>query len=175
MKKISKFSNKNIVKAERGLLNILFEKFEQAIQDEKKIKLMLKNNLVIECIPLGITTQQKRTFFNIKFENKEKSVAVDRIYGLEILDIKFRTPSYEYNEVVFEISGALAKRYNMRENETMLEKNLDTIVVLNKGEDKDLLISRLLRYDSLCKIREPINYKEDMKKIINDTLANYGE
>ena len=49
------------------------------------------------------------------------------------------------------------------------------ITISNVGEDKDKLLSRLLRYDKYCEILKPIEYREEMKTIINDMLANYGE
>ena len=46
--------------------------------------------------------------------------------------------------------------------------------VINRNENKELLLSRLLRYDDKCEIIQPKSYREEMKTIINDMLANYG-
>ena len=173
--KLNKYSNKTILKLERNSINFSFEIFEKAIQEERKIRLHLKNNTTNDCIHKNIITHQKRTFFNIKNENNEKSIAVDKISGIEILNETFKTPNYEQNLAIFEISGPLAERYNLRENEELIKTEQEKIIVSNIGEDKNLLISRLLRYDSLCEVKAPGNYRSEMIKIINDTLANYGE
>ena len=136
---------------------------------------MLRTQAVIDCIPLSITTHQKRTYFRIKHDNKEKSIALDRIIGIEILNEIFKTPDFENNIAIFEVRGNLAHRYNLRENEVMIKQEGSSITIENKGEDMNLLLSRLLRYDSLCEVKSPALCRSEMIKIINDTLANYGE
>lgn len=173
--KLNKYSNKTILKVDRTSINISYEIFEKAIKEERKIRVTFKTNKVIDCIPLNIISYQKRTYFNIKQENKEKSIAVDKISFIELLDEKFKTPSFEQNETIFELKGALAERYNLRENENLIVNGKDKIIISNIGEDKNLLISRLLRYDSLCEIKAPAICRSKIKKVINDTLANYGE
>ena len=57
----------------------------------------------------------------------------------------------------------------------MIKQEGSSITIENKGEDMNLLLSRLLRYDSLCEVKSPALCRSEMIKIINDTLANYGE
>lgn len=175
IKNINKYSNKTILKVQKETINISYEAFEKAIIEERKIRLTFKNKSSIDCIPLSITTHQKRTYFRIKENNIEKSIAVDKIIGIEILNEMFKTPDYEHNQAVFEVKGALAHRYNLRENEVLLRQNNNSITIENTGEDMNLLLSRLLRYDSLCEVKAPAKYRTEIIKIINDTLANYGE
>lgn len=173
--KLNRFSNKTILRIEKETINISFEAFEKAIKEERKVRLMLRTQAVIDCIPLSITTHQKRTYFRIKHDNKEKSIALDRIIGIEILNEIFKTPDFENNTAIFEVRGNLAHRYNLRENEVMIKQEGSSITIENKGEDMNLLLSRLLRYDSLCEVKSPALCRSEMIKIINDTLANYGE
>lgn len=173
--KLNRFSNKTILRIEKETINISFEAFEKAIKEERKVRLMLRTQAVIDCIPLSITTHQKRTYFRIKHDNKEKSIALDRIIGIEILNEIFKTPDFENNIAIFEVRGNLAHRYNLRENEVMIKQEGSSITIENKGEDMNLLLSRLLRYDSLCEVKSPALCRSEMIKIINDTLANYGE
>ena len=64
----------------------------------------------------------------------------------------------------------------MREHETLLQSGLpDYIKVANNGEDKDKLLSRLLRYDKYCEILSPKSYRDEMKLMIEKMLENYGE
>ena len=175
IKNINKYSNKTILKVQKETINISYEAFEKAIIEERKIRLTFKNKSSIDCIPLSITTHQKRTYFRIKENNIEKSIAVDKIIGIEILNEMFKTPDYEHNQAIFEVRGALAHRYNLRENEVLLRQDNNAITIENTGEDMNLLLSRLLRYDSLCEVKAPATYRTEIIKIINDTLANYGE
>lgn len=175
IKNINKYSNKTILKVQKETINISYEAFEKAIIEERKIRLTFKTKSSIECIPLSITTHQKRTYFRIKENNIEKSIAVDKIIGIEILNEMFKTPDYEHNQAIFEVRGALAHRYNLRENEILLRQDNNAITIENTGEDMNLLLSRLLRYDSLCEVKAPATYRTEIIKIINDTLANYGE
>ena len=64
----------------------------------------------------------------------------------------------------------------MRENEYVLEENLpEYIVVVNKGEEKDVLFSRLFRYAEYCEIQHPKFYREEVREILKNALSNYGE
>ncbi|MBE7710661.1 MAG: WYL domain-containing protein [Cyanobacteria bacterium SIG31] len=175
VEKLNKYTNKTLVKINKETLYMSYEAFEKAISDEKKVRILLRSKETLDCIPLSITTHQKRTFFNVKFENKEKSIPVDKISGIEILEEYFKVPNFERNLAIFKVYGDLSQRYNLREHEQLIEKDLNSSTVENKGEDKDILLSRLLRYDSLCEIKAPMSYREEMKKIIEETLANYGE
>ena len=64
----------------------------------------------------------------------------------------------------------------MRENEQLIAKSKSgTITISNRGENKDILLSRLLRYDDKCEVLNPIEYREEMKNILSNALSNYGE
>ena len=54
------------------------------------------------------------------------------------------------------------------------DDNAIATTVIGNIKGKNALISRLLRYDSLCEIIEPLICREDMIKIIKQTLSNYG-
>ena len=68
----------------------------------------------------------------------------------------------------------MVQRYTLREHESYITKNEDECVISNTGENKELLFSRLLRYDSSCEILNPIEYREEMKLLLNSALSNYG-
>ena len=64
----------------------------------------------------------------------------------------------------------------MREHEQLLTDNRpEYITVSNTGENKAALLSRLLRYDTSCEIENPVNYRDEMKAILNNMLSSYGE
>ena len=65
LEKINRHSNKKILKVETQTLNIICEAFEKSIQESRKIRLFLKNKLILDCIPLGITTHNKKIYLTV--------------------------------------------------------------------------------------------------------------
>lgn len=171
--KLAKYSNKQLVRADRQVPHKAIEMFDRAIQEKRKINLMFKNNTNITCIPVGIVENKGKTFFNIHLEEKEKLYVLDNIVGIEVLPQRF-AKNYTGQVVVYTLTGNLAKRYELRENEQLISKEQDSITISNKGENKEILFSRLLRYDSSCEILHPKHYREEMKQLLNDMLKNYG-
>lgn len=171
--KLAKYSNKQLVRADRQVPHKAIEMFDRAIQEKRKINLMFKNNTNITCIPVGIVENKGKTFFNIHLEEKEKLYVLDNIVGIEVLPQRF-AKNYTGQVVVYTLTGNLVKRYELRENEQLISKEQDSITISNKGENKEILFSRLLRYDSSCEILHPKHYREEMKQLLNDMLKNYG-
>ena len=76
--------------------------------------------------------------------------------------------------IVFRIKNRLAKNYRMRDCETLqtLEQNGNKVIV-NKGEDLNVLLARLMKYGRECEVVSPKFFKEEMLNRINKTLSNY--
>lgn len=174
VEKLNRYSNKKIARVEKNSYKLTSELFEGAVADKRKINLMLKNKQILECIPLKVVENKGKTFFNIYYNNKERMVDSFRVSGIEILTQKF-IQNFKDPSVIFVLKGDLAKRYTLRENEQLLEQKTDTITISNRGENKDILFSRLLRYDDKCEIINPKIYRDEMIQILNETLQNYGE
>jgi predicted DNA-binding transcriptional regulator YafY len=169
------FSNKQIVQIEKGMAERACAEFEQAIKTQKKVKLILKTKKIIECVPIDILEKDGKLYFHVIYDKKEKNIASNRISGIEISQEKFADLKFD-NTVIYKLTGDLAKNYNLRENERILNNNLpdsETIIIYN--ENIPMLISRLLRYGELCEIINPEKTRSKIKDIINETLANYGE
>ena len=174
--RLNKFSNKDIIRIEKKTIDLAFEHFEKAIQENKRIKLMLKTKTIIECKPIDIINLNDKKRFKILVNDSEKIVSVDSVSALEILGKAFNTEEQAGQTVVFKLTGNLASRYTLREQEKLTEHHLpEYIVVSNVGENKNELISRLLRYDKNCEILRPQVYREEMKTELKAMLANYGE
>lgn len=175
IEKINRFSNKKIMRVEKDSFNFTIEVFERAISEKRKVKLMLKNHTECEGIPLGIVENSGRTFFNMFYKNRERIIDIDRLSGIEILNQKY---FHNYSElcVVYKLTGGLAQRYTLRDNEQLMAPfDGECIVVSNRGENKAMLFSRLLRYDKDCEILNPKSYRQEMQQIIVEALGNYGE
>lgn len=173
---LSKYSNKQIIRVEPKTRQKAFELFDKAVAEKRKINLLFRAKAVFECIPLRIVQKKGKTCFNVIHEGKEKVIAADRISGLEIMDRRFaQTDNSSQQEVVFKLKGKLAGTYTLRENEEIMPDSTDgNLVVSNKGEEKDVLFSRLLRYDKSCEILYPLHYREEMKNLLDEMLKNYG-
>ena len=75
-------------------------------------------------------------------------------------------------ETIFELYGKLSKSYLLKENERIIDNYPDKIVVANSSKDKDALLKRLLRYDTLCKVLFPKEDVEKFSEIIKKSLEN---
>lgn len=172
--KIDKYSNKQLAKVEKRTIDIVYERFYKAISQKRRILLIFKVKTVLEVIPVDIIDIKGRKMFKvIDDNNNEQLISVEKISGLEILDKKFEE---EEQTVTFKLYEGLASRYTLREHEEIQTNNLpEYIVVKNVGEEKDKLISRLLRYDSKCEIISPQSYRDEIKVMLNKMLENYGE
>lgn len=170
---LSKYSNKRIMRVEANTSQQVYELFDTAISEKRKIRLMFRAKAIFECIPLGIIQKKGKNCFHVIHNGKEKSISVDRISGIEVTDEKYEHESSQ--DVLFKLKGGLAERYSIRENEKIVTNELPNhIVVSNTGESKEALFSRLLRYDSSCEILYPAHYREEMKKLLDEMLDNYG-
>lgn len=172
--KIGKYSNKRIIRVEKDSSKLTYKTFNDAIEEQRKIRLMYKTREVLECIPVDIVQHKGRTFFSVIYNNNEKLVCEERISGIEITPLKYSVNN-SVPSVVFVLKGELAKRYEARENEVVTENPDKTLKVVNTGDKKEILLSRLMRYDSNCEIIAPESYRNEMKKMLTDALKNYGE
>jgi len=177
IRRLNKYSNKDIIRVEKKTFKITCEMFDKAIREKRKVMLMFKAKALLKCIPLEIVEQKGKLCFKVLYNDKERYVAMERISGLEILGKVFVPSEEELGEtVVFKIKGDLIPRYTLREHELEIGRHVpEYITISNTGEDKKELLSRLLRYDKLCEIVSPQHYRDELKSMLNDMLANYGE
>ena len=175
IEKLSRYSNKEISRLDGDIANITYSIFEKALTNKCKLKLMLKNKTSLTCVPINIVEYKGKQYFHIYVEDKERMVLIDSVAGIEILKERF-IPINTNETIIFKLTGDLAKNYNLRENEKIVNTDLpESITVMNRCENKMLLLSRLLRYGNLCEIEKPRYIREEMAKIVEETLKNYGE
>ena len=176
LERLNRFSTRDLIRVEEKNIEKTFEIFEKAISEKRRIKLMLRTKFIVECIPLEIVMYKNKQCFQVFHKNKIRNISVQRVSGMEILGKRSPLEEYLGEEVIFRITGGLAQRYDLREHEKILKKESpDSIVISNIGEEKEELLTRLLRYDKCCEILSPTSYREEMISIIENMLANYGE
>ena len=49
------------------------------------------------------------------------------------------------------------------------------LIVVNRNEPFEKLLSRLMKYTTSCELISPKYLRDDMIKLISDSLSNYGE
>lgn len=173
--KLSKYSNKTIKKIDDDTIDFAEAMFKKAASEGKKVRLMFKMNSTIECCPIGIIEENGKKYFHVWHNNKERKILSERLSYIEITKEKFGIIKSN-EDIVYKLTGGLASRYQIRPHEKIIDNHLpEYIVISNMGETPEMLLPRLLRYDSLCEVKKPNIVRAEMKKIVDRTLANYGE
>ena len=170
--KLSKYSNKTLWRMEKKTTKVVFECFERAIEDRRKIKLILKNKKTYECIPIKLIEEKKSSYFLVEINGKEKLISINSVAAIQSSDIRYIKKFYNQS-VLFRLTGGLAKRYTPRDCESVIKEPDGSLIVTNRGECKEILLSRLLRYDTCCEIISPREYRQEMLDILVATLKNY--
>ena len=174
MSRINKFSNKHIARVEKKTFKNICELFERAVEEKRKVVLMFRAKALLECVPLKISESKNQLYFHVNYNGKDRAISADRISGIHILDKRFVEYQETETSVVYKLTGELAQRYELREHEQISDYNLpEHIVVKNSSENKEELISRLLRYDSCCEVLYPFAFREKFKNNVNNMLKNY--
>ena len=175
LQKLNKYSNKDIVKIENKTIQLAYKKFEKAVQEKRKVLLIYKSKQTLECIPISIENYKNKTCFKVLNNNSENYIPTEKISGMKLLGKTFIGENYSVELVTYKLYNDLAQKYTLRENEDLITSDLpNSITIMNRVEDKDELISRLLRYDKYCEIISPLSYRNEIKCIINNMLNNYG-
>ncbi|MGN0004929.1 MAG: hypothetical protein ACI37Z_02975 [Candidatus Gastranaerophilaceae bacterium] len=84
----------------------------------------------------------------------------DDIEMIEVLPLKVNNITIT-NSVVFEVYGGLVGNYRLRDCEKVQSFSDSVKVIVNSGEDKDLLLKRLMKYGENCKIISPKSFQMD--------------
>lgn len=172
---LNRFSNKKLARVDKSSYRVSADLFENAITDRRKICLMFKNRAILNCVPIKIEENKNKTYFHVMCGDKDRVIDIERVSGIKVLNDRF-VPKFNTQVVNFKLTGALALRYHLKENETVLKDyDGESITISNHGESKDILFSRLLRYDDKCEILNPKSYRDEMAQIIDSMLSNYGE
>ena len=160
-------------------LNVQIKLCEKYCQEKYKLEIVFKNNngetINLLCTPVEINYVKSRVFFNVMGNNGSRiyEIPLDAIISIKQLP-SASSQVYIPTTIVYRIKNRLAKNYKLRDWERLdkIENNGAKIIV-NKNEDFDVLIKRLMRYGMECEIISPKFIKEEMINRINKTLENY--
>ena len=148
-------------------------------QDKLKLELIFTNEkgeeLNLICSPLEQTYVKRKICLKVMGNsgNRVYEIPIENIKSVKQLPVA-SSPASIPTTVVFKIKDRLAKNYKLREWERLDKIEADgSHIIVNKNEDLELLLQRIMRYGSECKICSPKFLREEMVERINKTLANY--
>lgn len=139
----------------------------------------LKDNHEVRstCVAKEIIYDSKNAYLRVHDSVKRQSLEIPINDILHIAMLPNRTSNVELNTtVVYKIKGRLSKTYKLKEYEVSQGYDADgNLVVVNRNEPFEKLLSRLMKYTTSCELVSPKYLRDDMIKLISDSLSNYGE
>lgn len=130
-----------------------------------------------KCIPKEVIYDSKNAYLTVynTINHTPLEVPINRILSIAKLP-QIAGSSEMSTTVVYKLKNRLAKTYKLKENEYSEGFNeKEELVVINKNENPDKLLHRLLRYTYNCEIISPKILREKMSKLINKTIEKYFE
>lgn len=182
----TKVLSHNITKPDFSNLEFDYSQYAQRIKeyekyciDGQRLKITYKNQNNTE---ISVMVEPSE----IKYIGNEVYLSVYNPFSAQIHDINFNciskieqlplksNPTSMLSSVTFKLKDRLAKAYKFHESEELVEKEADgSIIILNRKEDRVLLLKRLMRYGENCEVISPKALREEMRQMIKSTLRNY--
>ena len=149
---------------------------QKHIDKNNKIKLQISKRKTLKVKPFKINFDKGKIYLEyFDIENKtEGKISLENIAKITPFE---QNDIFEPNvkETIFELYGKLSKSYLLKENERVIDNYPNKIVIASSSKDKDTLLKRLLRYDTLCKVLFPKEDVERFKEIIKKSLENINQ
>jgi hypothetical protein len=148
-------------------------------QDKQKLEILYtdsnNNNINIVCTPLETLYLKRQVCLKTIGNNGNRvyEIPIDSIKSIKQLPSAGITVNMP-TTIVYRIKNRLAKNYRIREWEKLETAEADgSKIIINKNEDLNTLLRRLMRYSTECEVISPKFFKEEMINLINKTLSNY--
>lgn len=154
---------------------------EQFCQENQKLEITYKDtkgkeNHII-CDPIELKYAKRKVWLCVNVQNGSKIIeilleSIKSINQLPSAASKQASPT----TICFRLKNRLIKNYSLRDWERANGFDSDgCLLIINKNEDYDVLIKRLLRYGAECEIMSPRFLRERMLDTINKTIENYKD
>lgn len=165
----------NISKQQKTLV----ETYTSYCKDNYRYSITMKNifghteKIIAEPIETFVKNSQVYLKIFCTRPNRYLELNVKQILKIEALPHQ-KIRKYSSSTTIYKLTNKLAKRYTLRNGET-IDRILDdeSIIIKNNMEPKNLLFLRLLRYDECCEIISPKQDRETMKQLIEKSLNNF--
>ena len=158
---------------------IILNTLKQIMEDGSKVGITYKKcnkELTIDVIIKKII-EEKGHYYVICYNSgmlRSRRININSIISLK------RSPKQaakfeQDSTVIYEVYGRLAKSYKLKLWESIEAYEEGYTRVINKKEDLDTLMHRLLKYGENCKIIKPANIVQEFKSLTDDILKNLEE
>lgn len=153
--------------------------YEKYCKDRQRLKITYRNHrqtatsIMVE--PNEIVYRGNNVYLNVynPISAQIQEIDLDAMIDVEQLPLRSNTKSLS-SSVTFRLKERLAKNYRLHENEELMQiQSNGDITVINRKEDQQLLLKRLMKYGENCEVISPKNLREEMKELIKSTLNNY--
>ena len=130
-----------------------------------------------KCTPRDVIYDSKTAYLQIYDLTSRQNIEIPINNILSINKLPQLSNSIEMpTTVVYKLKNRLAQTYKIKENEYSTGHDEDgNLIIVNKNEPFDKLLHRLMRYSFNCEIISPKYMRDDMIKLINETLNNYKD
>lgn len=152
---------------------------EKYCQDKLKLEIIFTNDkgeeINLLCSPLEQIYQKRKICLKVLGNNGSRiyEIPIENIKSIKQLPVSISAQSIP-TTVVYRIKNRLARNYKLRDWERLDKIEADgSHVIVNKNEDLNLLVKRLMRYGTECEVCSPKFLKEEMVERINKTLEKY--
>ena len=159
-------------------IRMQIEECEKLCREHRLLDLVYDKNgeeIRTICVAKEVLYDSKNVYLKVHDSVKRQSLEIP---VNKILHISLRpniANTVELNTtVVYLLKDRLSKTYKLKEHEH--SRGYDdngNLVVVNRNEPFEKLLSRLMRYTTSCEILSPKYLRDDMIKLISDTISNY--
>ncbi len=158
-----------------SMRNEVVELLENMMRNNSQVKIEYKkknNTTVSEVFEIiEINEKSGKYVVNCRIPNagRNRKLNLDSIVGITETPRQAANMTYN-NSIIFEIYGRLMSLYKLKPSERIINFTDEKMVISNSGEDKDMLLRRLMRYGENCKIIMPEAVRVDFLKLADDIL-----
>jgi hypothetical protein len=158
-------------------LNEQVKKCIQYCEDGFKLNITRISNENIEedlmfCSPVELKFYKTKVGFRVYCQDRIIEISLKTIKRIEQLPTPASEPAAA--TVIFKIKGKLRNTYRLKEDEVLSEKDADgNLIIINRNEDFDVLLRRLLRYGACCEVISPKFLRKKMIEMITKAIGHY--
>ena len=162
-------------------LNEQLKKYMQYCDDGFKLNITYTDNdnnekRLMFCVPVELKFYKHKVGFRVFYQNRIVEVPLKAIKDIEQLPVSAYAQQKLATTVIFKVKGPLIKSYRLKEGEVSNGHDDDgNLIVINRGEDFDVLLKRLMRYDVLCEVISPRFVRERMIAMLDKAIRQYEE
>lgn len=183
----AKIAATNFVSKQDPDMTFYFTKFREQIlecerfcQEKQKLEIVYKFNneeFSIICSPKEIKYQNRKVCLSVfnQLSRQIFDIPLDNIISAKQLP-SVSSRKEETTAVVYLLKGRLAKSYKLKDGEYSKGFDADgNQIIVNRNEDYDVLLGRLMKYGQNCSIAAPRFLQHRMIDLINKSLENYDD